>query len=464
MFSVDSARTWVDPSEGEVVGLIASLNQPLVQAAPDRPTEPTQAYIITRKLPSGPFEVVVYFHLLDSNVPVIYSDDEAPFDQDGATQNEEDAKDLVLSMGFLLENRNIEDIPEAERRQAIHDLPPFHEDLSPFAREEEELAEIEPELDEVEEFQRARQAMIESGQADASQFVPEGSVREDMPPLVQGAPVAGAGDVPSRPEIADLDQMEFTGELEAIPDDEGSSLDALLDEVNPAGDSQEPTVTVVSEGEPTNIEATVEPIDDIAPSELGPLDMDELLNEVSKPVEPMVEVLPDVGPASVTILDEGEGELSQPGDPPPEAFVDVEIAADDDIGDGTVDELLDAVEAFQPEPSESGPGDTTMNEILDAVDDLGGTGDDEVDVDDLFAAPDDLIADEPMDVVIDDPSLNMDGGNVEVELDDIEVELGDDLDIDVDIPMADAPDALGAVPDFALAVRDEDLVRLLSLL
>lgn len=474
MFSVDSTRTWVDPSEGEVVGLISSLNQPLVQAAPDRPTEPTQAYIITRQLASG-FEVLVYFHLLDSNVPVIYSDDESPVDEASVPESQDVAQELVLSMGFLIENRNIEGLPAAERGEMIKDLPPFHQDLSPFAREEDELGgDLETEVDEVEEFARARQARIEAGQADPSKFVPEPSddfelppTEDGLPPLVQGeveeeAPLVQGQVEEQAPlvrgthDISDLDQMEFTGELEAIPDDESSQLDALLDEVGDGGG--EATATVVSEGEPTTLEPTVEPLEDVEPLQdvepledtqiedveiaadaLGPLDVDELLDEVSKPGEG----LPEASFQELSDLDVPAVEEAEPFE----------------------------TQASQQE-GERGLGDATMNELLDAVDEIGGEA--ELEVDDLFNESAEPQPEPGLDAAAEEAGAD----DFEIQIDDEDVFvtpeelIGDEPDVFVEPDAAEplsgangsADHGVPISPQFVEGVPADDLVRLLTLL
>lgn len=503
MYSVDLARTWVDPAEGEVVSLVASLNQPLVQAAAERPTEPTQAYIITRQYQGG-FDVLVYFHLLDSNVAVIYGNDETPVSADDLTSAQDEAQDLVLSMGFLLENRDIEALEGGQRMELLKELPPFHQDLAPFARVEEEEEEGPQEVDEVDEFRRAREALAEAGQDDASKFVPE-TTDTDLPtagsmPIVGGTIEdlsAGVEELPDASDllemsapndgIADLDDLDLTGELEAIPEGSGSgALDALLDEVEVDGPVGEPAATSPP---PTLSTDAVEPLEDIpivdgAPVP-APLEVDELLAEVSQPGpalqpidEPVEPSFVEIGAGAPAPVDEDLAEIDgmldaviQPDEASsfPEVEVapdlavtddgvdldagDIEIEADDiEIGADELDDLeIPAVAAPEPAsplaPEHADPeslGDQTMSALLDAVEGLepADVEDDDfqvevsLDDEDMFTAPDELVAD--------DAHLGSNGVGVAGAI-------GNGIDAE----------AAAAV---ARQVEAEDLVRLLSLL
>lgn len=180
MFEVDPDKVWVDPAAGPVTNVIQSLNTPLVAAGP-HPAEAVQSWIIARQAAGGgAFDIAVFFHLTESNQAVLYRWDGGPVPPPQLDYVQEEALSFCESMGFMMDDLNFGSLAPDARGQLLESLPPFHADLGAFARGDDGKGDgaATAEADPLDDFQRAKQARLEAGQASTADFVPEPSGEE----------------------------------------------------------------------------------------------------------------------------------------------------------------------------------------------------------------------------------------------------------------------------------------------
>lgn len=123
----------------QVVAVIESINSPNI-SIPDVGTEPTNAYIVGLRLPSGAFTVAVYLHLLHSNRACIYAAEPLEAPLEGYSDLEAEAIQFAESMGFMLDNLNFRAQPPDQVARLVETLPFFHE--VPPRRNVDDLADL----------------------------------------------------------------------------------------------------------------------------------------------------------------------------------------------------------------------------------------------------------------------------------------------------------------------------------
>ncbi len=255
MFLLDAERTWVDPAGGEPISLARSLNTPLV-AADDKPAERVQAYVVARRLSTGEGEVLVHFHLLDSKRSLLYARAEGPVAIDAIDEAWGDASAFCESMGFLLADLELEGLDPGRRATLVGTLPPFLADVSGL-----EEAAVEGSgtgvpaapLDPLEEFQRAKAARAEAGQATTADFL-----EDDLPSLSDEGPVVSPDEGPEF-EVSQIEALEALS-FDGPAADEGAkrgeetplAFDDALTEIESVGEAEltpvEPTMEVYDQG------------------------------------------------------------------------------------------------------------------------------------------------------------------------------------------------------------------------
>lgn len=227
MFEVDPQTTWIDPTAGPISSLVQSLNTPLVAAGP-HPAENVQAWIVSRVAAGGSSDVLVYFHLTQANLPVVYrwADGAVPPPQLAYVQ--EEALSFCESMGFMMDNLNFAALSPEARGELLQTLPPFTRDLSSLVKEMELVeSSSSKKLDPLDDFVRMKQARAEAGQLGTGEFM---SAQGDPVHEPQGDASGPSFDPSLRVDRADAPNMLRPGDepieiteiegLELLPDPE----------------------------------------------------------------------------------------------------------------------------------------------------------------------------------------------------------------------------------------------------
>lgn len=116
-----------------IVAIIESINTPMV-AAEGRPLEPSQAYIVGMRNPSGTFSIFVYLYLAQSRQCLIYTHEPPEIPMASYHQFELEALQFVESMGFMVDNVNFRGLDTAHQQELLARLPIFHVDLAAYAK------------------------------------------------------------------------------------------------------------------------------------------------------------------------------------------------------------------------------------------------------------------------------------------------------------------------------------------
>jgi len=132
MFDENKSLTVLSAKPGEVLSIHHSVNDNLV-AMPGRGMEETRAYIITLSQVPDTCSIFIYMHLLDSNVPVVYTHHRqyAPVSEYQDVLQE--ALDFLESMGFMMEDLDYREINSDEKLTLLKTLPPFLKTFPPFS-------------------------------------------------------------------------------------------------------------------------------------------------------------------------------------------------------------------------------------------------------------------------------------------------------------------------------------------
>lgn len=127
MFVYDEQHKGLSPTEKEkLVGVFHSVNKPKIVAG-DRPAEATRAFICTFQDNSKSFQIQVLLYLTQTDMKMRYRPTSGGFGQDQYKEFEEEALSFVESMGFMMDNLNLDKLTPSQRKNALAALPIFEE-------------------------------------------------------------------------------------------------------------------------------------------------------------------------------------------------------------------------------------------------------------------------------------------------------------------------------------------------
>jgi hypothetical protein len=129
MFLVDPAASFLRATREQVVGVLESINQPVV-VVPGKQAQIAQAFVVALRNPGGSCSVHIYLFLTQTREAVMYAHEPRQLTAEQCRGAEDEAVHFCESMGFLLDNLNFASLPGGQRDELLRRLPPFQRDVS----------------------------------------------------------------------------------------------------------------------------------------------------------------------------------------------------------------------------------------------------------------------------------------------------------------------------------------------
>jgi hypothetical protein len=166
MFQVNSDITVLDPKARKVHTIMSCINQPPV-ALRQGQSKPTFAYVCTMwTADESALEVFVLLFQPETEIADFYTHQDGSVPLEWVEDIEKDALDFTESMGFMMDNLNIGDVPLENQWQTIATLPPFMTDRSKHTGSTQDSAmEVEPQDEKTHAHQPLSDSEIHAAQA-----------------------------------------------------------------------------------------------------------------------------------------------------------------------------------------------------------------------------------------------------------------------------------------------------------